>query len=195
MEQIRGSEVVEFMRFGFGWRASYAWDGQKVWLHHKGYVWRIFGILIPVPIGWIIGGGDAWEEPLSDDSFSMWMGVVHPWFGQTYSYGGTFRVKKRDMGKALILGGYGNFGKRIARALVGKGGSVIIAGRSEKKGEAICRVTWVRTLPKRWRWMSVMIWWGNLSASSPLSSSIPVARSKPVTMMSPAPASSIRCII
>jgi hypothetical protein len=92
MEQIRDNEVVEFMRFGIGWRMRYAWDGQKVRLHHAGYVWRIFGILIPMPLELLIGKGDAWEEPLSDDSFRMWMGVVHPWFGQTYSYSGNFRV-------------------------------------------------------------------------------------------------------
>ena len=36
-------------------------------------------------------------------------------------------------GKALILGGYGNFGKRIAAALTKSGVSVIIAGRNEEK--------------------------------------------------------------
>lgn len=40
------------------------------------------------------------------------------------------------MGKVLILGGYGNFGKRIARALTKKGIPVIIAGRSKEKAEA-----------------------------------------------------------
>lgn len=35
--------------------------------------------------------------------------------------------------RVLILGGYGNFGKRIATALVGKGIPVIIAGRSGDK--------------------------------------------------------------
>lgn len=37
----------------------------------------------------------------------------------------------------LILGGYGNFGKRIAHALVGSGVPVIIAGRNQQKAEAL----------------------------------------------------------
>lgn len=98
MEQITGNEVVEFMRFGIGWRIHYAWDGHKVRLHHAGYVWRIFGMLIPLPLELLIGRGEAWEEPLSEDSFRMWMGVVHPWFGQTYSYGGTFHVTEMQHG-------------------------------------------------------------------------------------------------
>ncbi len=37
------------------------------------------------------------------------------------------------MNNVLILGGYGNFGKRIAAALVAKGISVVIAGRNQTK--------------------------------------------------------------
>lgn len=92
MEQIRIDEVVEFMRFGIGWRLRYGWDGQRVRLHHAGYVWRIFGVLIPLPLELLIGKGSAWEEPVDDHTFRMWMGVIHPVWGQTYSYSGTFRV-------------------------------------------------------------------------------------------------------
>ncbi len=41
------------------------------------------------------------------------------------------------MNGVLVLGGYGNFGKRICRALVQKGIRVIIAGRDKKKAEAL----------------------------------------------------------
>ncbi len=37
------------------------------------------------------------------------------------------------MNKVLILGGYGNFGRRIAAALVKKGAAVTVAGRSREK--------------------------------------------------------------
>lgn len=39
--------------------------------------------------------------------------------------------------KVLILGGYGNFGKRIAASLAAKGIPVIIAGRSREKAEGL----------------------------------------------------------
>lgn len=39
--------------------------------------------------------------------------------------------------KVLILGGYGNFGKRIAVSLARKGTAVIIAGRSRQKAETL----------------------------------------------------------
>jgi NAD(P)-dependent dehydrogenase (short-subunit alcohol dehydrogenase family) len=41
--------------------------------------------------------------------------------------------------RILILGGYGNFGKRIARALARSGLPVIIAGRNRDKAEALRR--------------------------------------------------------
>jgi Saccharopine dehydrogenase NADP binding domain len=45
--------------------------------------------------------------------------------------------------KVLVLGGYGNFGKRIARLLTRNGVAVIIAGRDRSKADGL-----VRTLPE-----------------------------------------------
>ena len=41
------------------------------------------------------------------------------------------------MGRVCILGGYGNFGKRIASALAAKGLEVVIAGRNAQKAGAL----------------------------------------------------------
>lgn len=49
------------------------------------------------------------------------------------------------MGSILILGGYGNFGKRIATALVKKNIPVIIAGRDKQKAEAFASTLSVPT--------------------------------------------------
>jgi hypothetical protein len=43
-------------------------------------------------------------------------------------------------GKVLILGGYGNFGKRIAMALIRHNVPVIIAGRSREKAEILAKM-------------------------------------------------------
>ena len=41
--------------------------------------------------------------------------------------------------KVLILGGYGNFGKRISESLsASKGLTVVIAGRNIKKANSLC---------------------------------------------------------
>ena len=41
------------------------------------------------------------------------------------------------MNKVLVLGGYGNFGKRITKALIRHGVPVVIAGRDQVKAEAL----------------------------------------------------------
>ncbi|KLN60596.1 hypothetical protein WH96_12100 [Kiloniella spongiae] len=92
MEQIQGNILVEFMRFGIGWKLAYEWDGKKVILRHKGYVWRLFGKLLPLPLSWVMGEGHAEETPLSDDDFSMWTHAKHSLFGPTFGYAGTFKV-------------------------------------------------------------------------------------------------------
>jgi len=92
MTPVGGNELVEYMRFGVGWKMACRWDGEKVLLSHRGYVWRIFGLVLPLPLGLIIGAGEAEERPLSDDEFHMWTHAQHPWFGKSFAYAGVFRV-------------------------------------------------------------------------------------------------------
>ena len=50
------------------------------------------------------------------------------------------RKKFMTVRSVLILGGYGNFGKRIAKSLsVVKGITILIAGRNVKKAEQLNR--------------------------------------------------------
>ncbi|MBI1216598.1 MAG: DUF4166 domain-containing protein [Alphaproteobacteria bacterium] len=92
MEWIEGNVLVEFMRFGIGWKLAYEWDGEKIILRHRGYVWRILGVMMPLPMSLVIGKGHAEEAPLSEDAFSMWTHALHPLFGKTFGYAGKFRV-------------------------------------------------------------------------------------------------------
>ena len=90
--RIKDNDVVEIMKFGIGWRCYYSYEGGKVLLTHKGYSWRIFGLLIPVPLGLLLGKGYAEEQMIDDDSFRMRMVISHPWFGETFEYKGQFKV-------------------------------------------------------------------------------------------------------
>lgn len=92
MLQVKGSEVVEIMRFGLGWKMHYSWDGEKVILAHKGYVLQLFGQLIPLPLTMLMGAGNATEYPVDDNTFDMEVNITHPWFGNIYGYKGRFEV-------------------------------------------------------------------------------------------------------
>ena len=90
--QIDQNEVVEMMKFNIGWKMKYGWDGTKVTLEHKGYVFKLFGHLLPLPLTPILGIGYATEYPVDDNTFDMEMTITHPWWGKIYGYNGRFKV-------------------------------------------------------------------------------------------------------
>ena len=92
MEPAGGDEMIEYMRYGLGWRLAYGWDGQKMTLSHRGYVWRVAGLKIPLPLSLLIGRGYAEETPLDGTRFAMWTHTLHPLFGATFGYRGEFEV-------------------------------------------------------------------------------------------------------
>jgi len=89
---IKNNLVAELTRFGFGVRMFYQSTNNKVLLEHKGYVWRAFGILIPMPLTFLLGRVTAKEEALSDNSFNMQVKISHPLFGEMLEYSGLFVV-------------------------------------------------------------------------------------------------------
>lgn len=94
MMPVGGNEVIEYMSLGIGWRAAYGFADGKVVLTHRGYVLRILGFHIPLPMHWLFGKGYAEEEATSETSFRMHMNICHPWFGEVYAYAGNFEVKE-----------------------------------------------------------------------------------------------------
>ncbi len=92
MIQIFDNEVVEVMRYGVCWRMNYLWREGKVILQHKGYALMVFGGLVPLPLTFLLGRGDAEEVAVDENSFEMRATVTHFWFGKVYEYKGRFRV-------------------------------------------------------------------------------------------------------
>ncbi len=92
MLQIQGSDVIEIMRFGLGWKMQYTWDGEKVVLTHRGYVFKLFNRFIPVPLTLFLGSGYAEEHPIDDNTFDMITYITHPWWGKIYQYKGRFKI-------------------------------------------------------------------------------------------------------
>jgi len=93
MQAIKENDVVERMSFGVSWRTRYFYDGKKVVMQHKRYVWRIFGLTIPLPLEIFLGKGHAEEEMIDDNSYRVTMTMTHPLFGTLYSYSGNFTFK------------------------------------------------------------------------------------------------------
>lgn len=92
MLNIKDNIMVEFMRFNIGWRTKFSVSGDSVVMSHGGYVLRFFNVLIPLPIGLLLGKCNVVERPVSDDSFSMEMSLTHFIFGKIYEYRGLFKI-------------------------------------------------------------------------------------------------------
>ncbi|MBN67213.1 MAG: hypothetical protein CMM94_06585 [Rickettsiales bacterium] len=94
LQPVGGDEVMEWMGYGVGWRCAYQWNGERVILKHRGYVLRVFGRCVPLPLELLLGKGYAEETPISDTCFAMWTHTKHPLFGEMFRYAGEFEVKK-----------------------------------------------------------------------------------------------------
>lgn len=89
----KGSEIIEFLSFGLGWRHKISFSKDTIKLEHLGYCWKIFGKNIPLPISFLLGKIYAEEKALTVNSFAMIMKITHPLFGKIYEYKGVFEIK------------------------------------------------------------------------------------------------------
>lgn len=92
IEQVKENDLIEFMRFGLGWRSRCIYDGNKVLFKHSGYVGKFFGYYIPLPFGIFLGKAYAEEQAISNNTFRMLMNITHPWFGKMFEYTGEFTI-------------------------------------------------------------------------------------------------------
>lgn len=91
MLPMKDNIVVETMFMGVGWRTAYETEGNKVYLRDRGFVWKIFGKIIPLPMSLLFGKVSMEKEALSDDTFNLYMEMAHPLFGK-YIYAGNFKI-------------------------------------------------------------------------------------------------------
>lgn len=96
MIQIAGNDVAEITGPCMGWRMRYGWENGKVVMRHNGYVLRLFGHYIRIPLELLIGEGYAEETPVDDNTFDMVMHLTHPKWGKIYEYRGRFEVEWRE---------------------------------------------------------------------------------------------------
>lgn len=85
--------LVEFMRFGLGWKMKCHFQNNKVHLDHVGFIWQIGKYQIPLPLHFILGTPYAYETAIDDTHFAMYFEIVHPLFGNVFGYQGTFTLE------------------------------------------------------------------------------------------------------
>jgi hypothetical protein len=92
-----GSEVIEYVRFGVGMRLAVSAEEGALVFRNLGYVWRIAGLRIPLPLGLLLGTAYVEErpDPRDADHFTMRMRLRHRWFGDVFRYSGRFHLPVR----------------------------------------------------------------------------------------------------
>jgi hypothetical protein len=93
----KGAEVIEYVRLGIGMRLAVSAEDGALVFRDLGYVWRIAGLRIPLPLGLLLGTAYVEERPDPDDAdrFTMQMRLRHRWFGDVFRYSGRFHLPAR----------------------------------------------------------------------------------------------------
>jgi hypothetical protein len=92
MEHGGRGQVIEFVRFGVGMRLRVGAENGVLVFRDEGYVWRLVGINVPIPLGLLLGRAYIEERPVDDETFTMRMNLVHPLFGEIFRYSGRFTL-------------------------------------------------------------------------------------------------------
>jgi len=92
MEHVQGNEVIEFVRFGIGMCLNVTAENGAIVFRSSGFIWRIFGKKIPIPVNLFFGNAYVEERPLGENNFSMTMILKHPIFGVMFRYEGKFSL-------------------------------------------------------------------------------------------------------
>lgn len=92
MQPLCDNQLIEYFRFGVGWKHRCYFDGEKVIFQHLGYVWTVAGRSIPIPLSLLIGKAYAEETPLPNHAFALRVVLIHPLFGRLYEYHGQLEM-------------------------------------------------------------------------------------------------------
>jgi hypothetical protein len=92
MVRHQDHELIEYVGMGFGIRLKVGVEEGRLVYRSHGHLLKIGPIRLPIPDNLLLGRAVISEEALSEDSFLLRFEIVHPLWGQTYSYGGVFKT-------------------------------------------------------------------------------------------------------
>ncbi len=92
MEYWHGDEIIEYVRYGLGIRMRMSVEDGALVFKSSAYVWRFAGLPLNIPAWALLGDAKIVERALSDKAFYICFEIVHPLFGRTFGYSGTFSI-------------------------------------------------------------------------------------------------------
>jgi hypothetical protein len=90
MRPVAEHELIENTGFGFGLRLIVEVNNGDLCYRGNGHFWQCGTFVLPIPDWLLLGTATISEHALSEQEFYLDFTIQHPWWGETYSYRGTF---------------------------------------------------------------------------------------------------------
>ncbi len=94
MEYAGGDEIIEYVKYGLGIRMRMSVDEGALVFTSAGYIWDTGVARIPIPTWAILGDAQIVERAISEKEFYLDFTMLHPLFGKTFGYSGTFFIQE-----------------------------------------------------------------------------------------------------
>ncbi len=91
MRAITEHQLIESTGFGFGLRLIVEVNNGDLLYRGNGHFWQCGKFVLNIPDWMLLGVATISEHALSEHEFYLDFSIKHPWWGETYSYRGTFR--------------------------------------------------------------------------------------------------------
>jgi hypothetical protein len=94
MEHTQDNEIIEYVNYGMGIRLRTFTKNNSLHFRSLGYIWKVGPITLSIPNWVILGDAEIIEKAISDRELFVDFNMIHPLFGKTFSYSGSFIIDK-----------------------------------------------------------------------------------------------------
>jgi hypothetical protein len=94
MEHIQDNEIIEYVNYGMGIRLRTFTQDNSLHFRSLGYIWKVGPITLSIPNWAILGDAEIVEKAISERELFVDFNMIHPLFGKTFSYSGSFIIDK-----------------------------------------------------------------------------------------------------
>ncbi|WP_020395067.1 DUF4166 domain-containing protein [Thiolinea disciformis] len=86
------NEIIEYTNAIMGLKMAVHVENGKLYYSGKSFILKLGSLRLPIPEWLILGHSTIEENAIDDQSFEMDFRIKHPWFGEVFTYKGTFKV-------------------------------------------------------------------------------------------------------
>ena len=93
MVHASGNEIIEYVRYGLGIRMALTVEDGALVFESRGFHWGSRRAGLPIHDLLLLGRSRIVERAVSAEEFEVTFDTLHPLYGRSFGYNGTFRIK------------------------------------------------------------------------------------------------------